>query len=47
MLEVQKTDEFDKWLSGLADQKPKQKSRPALSASASAIPVMLSRSARA
>ena len=38
MLEVQKTDEFDEWLSNLADQKARQKLLPALSASASAIP---------
>jgi putative component of toxin-antitoxin plasmid stabilization module len=48
MFEVQKTEEFDKWLSGLSDQRAQAKiasriERP----SASAIPVMLSRSERA
>jgi putative component of toxin-antitoxin plasmid stabilization module len=44
MLEVQKTEEFDEWLSSLADQKAQAKIVSALSALASAIPVMLSRS---
>ena len=47
MFEVQKTEEFDGWLSGLADQKAKRKLLPALSASVSAIPVTSSRWARA
>jgi len=47
MFEIQKTDEFDGWLSGLAIRRPKRKLLPALSASVSAIPVTSSQLARA